>query len=145
MKRTALLALVASAVLCASVALAAGPSTTVTTRHTSLGTVLVTSSGRTLYLFEADARNRSTCSGPCATTWPPLLTHGKPRAAGGVNGHLLGEIRSGSSQQVTYNGHPLYTYSGDTKDGDLNSQNLKLFGAKWFVVSVQGAAIRKSS
>ena len=55
---------------------------------------------------------------------------------------LLGTTGSGAAEQVTYYGHPLYFYSGDTKRGDTNSQNLKLFGAKWYVVSAAGTAIR---
>ena len=142
MKRLALLvALSVVGIIGASTA-AAGTSATVTTRHTALGSFLV-AGGRTLYLFEADGRNQSACSGPCAGTWPPLTTTGHPVAGAGVRASLLGTIKDGSTEQVTYAGHPLYFYSGDTKPGDVNSQNLKLFGAKWFVVSPAGAAIRK--
>lgn len=115
----------------------------VTTRHTALGTFLV-DGGRTLYLFENDTRNQSSCSGPCAGTWPPLTTSGRPKAGPGVKASLLGVIHANGVQQVTYAGHPLYFYSGDTHVGDVNSQNLKLFGAKWFVVGVSGAAITKA-
>ena len=76
-------------------------------------------------------------------TWPPLLTSARPKAIGGVRAGLLGTIHSGGRLQVTYAGHPLYTYSGDTRSGEVNSQNLKLFGAKWFVVNTAGAAITK--
>jgi predicted lipoprotein with Yx(FWY)xxD motif len=142
MKRVALLIAVCALAAAGTSAMAAGKGpATIGSRHTSLGTFLV-SSGRTLYLFQADGRNQSTCTGPCAGTWPPLLTSGRPKASGGVKASLLGTTGSGSTEQVTYDGHPLYTYSGDTKRGDTNSQNLKLFGAKWYVVSVAGAAIR---
>ena len=142
MKRVAVLIAVCAIAALGTSAMAAekGPAT-IGTRHTALGTFLV-SAGRTLYLFEADGRNQSTCTGPCAGTWPPLLTGGRPKATGGVKASLLGTTGSGSAEQVTYNGHPLYTYSGDTKRGDINSQNLKLFGAKWYVVSVAGTPIR---
>jgi len=141
MKRAAsLIAVCALAALGTSAMAGKGPAT-IGTRHTSLGTFLV-SAGHSLYLFEADGRNQSTCTGPCAGTWPPLLTSGRPKAAGGVRAGLLGTTGSGSAEQVTYNGHPLYTYSGDTKRGDINSQNLELFGAKWYVVSVAGTPIR---
>jgi predicted lipoprotein with Yx(FWY)xxD motif len=146
MKRVALLitlgALAALGALGASAMAAGKGPATIATRHSSLGTFLI-SGGRTLYLFEADGRNQSTCSGPCAGTWPPLLTSGRPKASAGVKAGLLGTIKRGSSAQVTYGGHALYTYSGDIKAGDTSSQGLKLFGAKWFVVSVQGAAITK--
>ena len=142
MKRVALLIAVCAVAALGTTAMAAGKGpATIGTRHTSLGTFLV-SAGRTLYLFEADGRNQPTCTGPCAGTWPPLLTHGRPKATAGVKASLLGTTGSGSAEQVTYNGHPLYTYSGDTKRGDINSQNLKLFGAKWYVVSVAGPPIR---
>jgi predicted lipoprotein with Yx(FWY)xxD motif len=58
-----------------------------------------------------------------------------------VKSCLLGTIKGGGARQVTYTGHPLYLYSGDTKPGETGSLNLKLFGAKWFVVNVAGAAI----
>jgi predicted lipoprotein with Yx(FWY)xxD motif len=142
MKRVALLIAVCALAALGTSAMAAGKGpAAIGTRHTSLGTFLV-SAGRTVYLFEADGRNQSTCSGPCAGTWPPLLTNGRPKATGGVKASLLGTTGSGSAEQVTYDGHPLYFYSGDTKPGDTNSQNLKLFGAKWYVVSVAGTAIR---
>jgi predicted lipoprotein with Yx(FWY)xxD motif len=142
MKRVALLiAVCALAALGTSAMAAAKGPATIGTRHTSLGTFLV-SAGRTLYLFEGDGRSQSTCTGPCAGTWPPLLANGRPKAIAGVKASLLGTTGSGSAEQVTYNGHPLYTYSGDTKRGDINSQDLKLFGAKWYVVSVAGTPIR---
>jgi predicted lipoprotein with Yx(FWY)xxD motif len=144
MKRVALLIAVSVLAGLGASAIAAGrgPLATVGTRHSPLGTFLV-SAGRTLYLFEADGRNQSSCSGPCAGTWPPLLTGGHPKATAGVKASLLGTGARGSAEQVTYNGHPLYTYSGDTKTGETTSQNLKLFGAKWYVVSVAGTAITK--
>jgi predicted lipoprotein with Yx(FWY)xxD motif len=140
---TALAALAGLAALCASAMAAGRGPATISARHTALGTFLV-SGGRTLYLFEADGRNQSTCTGPCAGTWPPLLTSGRPKASAGVKPGLLGTIRRGTSAQITYGGHALYTYSGDTKAADTNSQGLKLFGAKWFLVSVQGTAIAKA-
>ena len=144
MTRFASFAATIVAALACSVALAAAGAV-VGNRHSSLGTFLVTSSGRTLYLFAADPRNHTTCSGPCAGTWPPLTTAGTPKASGAVKQALLGTIKRGSTEQVTYAGHALYTYSGDMRPGDTNSQNLKLFGAKWFVVGLGGAAITKAS
>src|SRR4051794_24791817 len=71
----------------------AARSATVKTGHSAIGRILVGSSGRTLYLFEADKRGRSACSGACAAVWPPLLTTGRPHAAKGVRASLLGVTR----------------------------------------------------
>ena len=82
---------------------------------TALGTILVDSQGRTLYLFQADKGTTSACSGSCASAWPPLTpANGTATAGGGANASLLGStMRSDGTQQVTYNGHPLYTFVGD--------------------------------
>ena len=88
-----------------------------------LGTVLVDSQGRTLYLFGADSGTKSACSGACATAWPPLRDSGKPTAGSGLNVSLLGTApRSDGNSQVTYNGHPLYTFVMDQKPGDATGQ-----------------------
>ena len=127
----------------AAVANASSPSTVVTTAHTSLGTVLVTSAGKTLYLDTSDKPPKFACTGGCLKAWPPLKAVGTVKAAGSAKASLLGTVKGPSGKTVTYNGHPLYTYSGDTKTGETTSQNLKLFGAKWYVVSVAGTAITK--
>ncbi|MFJ5293817.1 hypothetical protein [Streptomyces sp. NPDC088348] len=115
---------------------------TVMVRKTPLGKILVTGKGRTLYLFEADKTTKSTCSGACAKAWPPLLAKNKPTADSGVQTKLLGtSLRSGGAKQVTYKGHPLYTYLGDRKPGDLNGQGLTQFGAKWYVLSPDGKKV----
>jgi predicted lipoprotein with Yx(FWY)xxD motif len=115
---------------------------TVGGRHTSLGRVIVDSKGRTLYLFEKDTSRRSTCSAQCAQYWPPLLTHGAPVAHGGAKQSLLGKIRrADGSQQVTYAGHPLYRYVGDSKPGQTNGEGSQEFGAGWDVLSSSGKKI----
>ena len=121
----------------------ANPSgTTVHVRSTSLGTILVDSQGRSLYLFEKDTGPKSTCSGACASAWPPFRTSGKPKAGSGVTASLLGTTtRSDGNDEVTYNGHPLYYYAGDQKAGDTNGQDLNQFGAPWYVVSPAGNKI----
>jgi predicted lipoprotein with Yx(FWY)xxD motif len=112
---------------------------TVAVRSTSLGKILTDSQGRTLYLFEKDKGPKSTCSGGCASAWPPLVTSGKPKAGAGVTASKLGTTtRSDGSSEVTYNGHPLYTYAGDGAPGDTNGQGLDQFGAEWYVVSPAG-------
>src|SRR5262245_58209919 len=105
----------------------------------SLGTVLVDSQGRTLYLFQKDSGGKSACFGACATNWPPLRAGGKPTVGSGLNGSLVGTIqRSDGKPQVTYNGHPLYTFVMDQKPGDVKGQGLNFFGGSWFVVGPAG-------
>jgi predicted lipoprotein with Yx(FWY)xxD motif len=115
---------------------------TVMTRHTKDGTVLVDSQGRTLYLFDKDKGGTSNCYGACASIWPPLTTSGKPAAGTGAMAGKLGvSSRNGGGSVVTYAGHPLYTYVGDGKAGDVNGQGLDQFGAKWYVLSPAGREI----
>jgi predicted lipoprotein with Yx(FWY)xxD motif len=118
----------------------------VSTAKTSLGTILVDSRGRTLYLFQKDRNGKSSCAGQCATFWPPLITSGKPIAAGGARASLIGMTkRSDGRMQVTYNHHPLYTFAKDTKKGQTNGEAFSAFGAKWYVVSPAGAMIAKTN
>jgi predicted lipoprotein with Yx(FWY)xxD motif len=116
-----------------------GVSATVGVVNTSLGPILVDSSGRTLYLFKADVGTKSACVGACATAWPPLLATGNPTAGTGLTAAKLGTItRSGGDHQVTYNGHPLYLFVKDTKAGQTNGQGVTAFGAAWFAVTASG-------
>jgi predicted lipoprotein with Yx(FWY)xxD motif len=117
-------------------------SATVSVANTGLGSILVDSQGRTLYLFQQDTGTKSTCSGACATAWPPLRVSGKPTAGSGVKASLLGTTpRSDGKPEVTYNGHPLYLYQGDSKAGDTTGQGINGFGAPWYVLSASGSAI----
>jgi predicted lipoprotein with Yx(FWY)xxD motif len=126
--------------------LAAKPSTrqaTVSVASSKLGRLLVDSHGRTLYLFEADAGMTSSCFGGCATAWPPLRTGDKPTVADGAHASLVATIaRPDGGREVTYHGHPLYLYAGDTEPGQVNGQGVSAFGAKWFAMSPIGTAIR---
>jgi predicted lipoprotein with Yx(FWY)xxD motif len=117
------------------------PTQTATARvaKSSLGSILVDSKGQTLYLFKADSATTSACSGACATAWPPLLVTGEPTAGTGLTASKLGTIsRSDGKQQVTYNGHPLYTFGKDQKPGDVNGQGVTAFGAAWFALTSSG-------
>jgi predicted lipoprotein with Yx(FWY)xxD motif len=117
---------------------------TVSTRHGKLGTFLVGTNGRTLYLFEKDKTSKSTCSGQCATYWPPLLTTGRPKAAGKAKASLLGTTkRSDGKLQVTYKGHPVYYFIQDTKAGQTNGEGFNGFGAKWYAMAPSGKKIDK--
>jgi predicted lipoprotein with Yx(FWY)xxD motif len=111
----------------------------VTTKKTSLGTFLVGPTGRTLYLWQADKGTKSTCNGACAAAWPPLKATGTPKAGSGVNMSLLGTSkRADGSSEVTYAGHPLYYFAGDSAPGQANGQASDNFGAEWYVVSTGG-------
>jgi predicted lipoprotein with Yx(FWY)xxD motif len=121
---------------------ASGKAATVGVANSSLGQILVDSQGNTLYLFQKDTGDKSECSGPCTSAWPPLSASGKPTAGTGVNSSMLGTIQGTNGKpQVTYNGHPLYLYSGDSKPGDTNGQGINAFGALWYTVSPQGNQI----
>jgi predicted lipoprotein with Yx(FWY)xxD motif len=105
----------------------------------SLGPILIDSQGRTLYLWQADTGAKSTCTGACASAWPPLVTTGKPTAGSGVRNSLLGTTkRANGTEQVTYNGHPLYRFAGDTASRQTNGQGSTGFGAPWYVLSPRG-------
>jgi predicted lipoprotein with Yx(FWY)xxD motif len=107
-----------------------------------LGEILVDGEGRTLYLFEADKGSASTCDGTCASAWPPLTTAGEPTAGSGVSASKLATTeRSDGTTEVTYNGHPLYRFSGDGAPGQTSGQGSDGFGAKWYVLSAAGDQI----
>jgi predicted lipoprotein with Yx(FWY)xxD motif len=113
--------------------------TVLKTHHGQKGTFLVDGKGRALYLFQKDKTAKSTCSGACATAWPPLLTTGAPHASGAVRKALLGTTRrADGTTQVTYNGHPLYRFIQDAKPGDVKGQGVNAFGARWYAVVASG-------
>jgi len=125
---------------------ATSAATTVDLGKTSLGRALVTSRGRTLYLFEKDRNGRSSCTGTCATYWPPLLTTAKPHAGTGVRASLLGTTRRPDGKlQVTYRKHPLYTFALDKRAGQTKGEGLDDFGAEWYAVSAAGSKIDEDS
>jgi predicted lipoprotein with Yx(FWY)xxD motif len=117
-------------------------SATVSVASTGLGKILVDSEGHSLYLFAKDSGTKSACSGECAAAWPPLRASGKPTAGGGAEASLLGTTpRSDGQPQVTYNGHPLYGFGGDSSPGDTNGQGSNGFGAPWYVLSPGGSEV----
>jgi predicted lipoprotein with Yx(FWY)xxD motif len=123
-----------------------GQSATLGVANENLGKILVDSQGRTLYLFERDSGTKSTCTGPCAAEWPPLLSNGKPTVGGGANASIVAtSARSDGTRQVTYNGHPLYLFSADQKPGDVNGQGVDAFGGLWYVLSASGDEVTTSA
>ena len=120
-----------------------GPASVVGTKTGSLGTFLVDGKGRALYLWEADHGATSACSGACAQAWPPLTITGTPKASGAVKGSLLGTTkRADGSREVTYAGHPLYLFAGDSRAGQTTGEGSNGFGAPWWVVTPAGKALQ---
>ena len=123
----------------------AAGSTTATVIESHAGSAesfLTNGSGRAVYLWAADSMNKSACSGACAGAWPPVTTTGKVSVAGGAKAADLGTItRSDGSKQVTYSGHPLYYFAGDSGPGQTNGQGSDSFGATWWLVAPGGAKI----
>ncbi len=123
----------------------AGIATVSVVHSSSLGSILVAGpKQRTVYLFAADKGPASTCSGACAEVWPPVITTGNPKAAGGANTADLGTItRSDGTKQVTYKGHPLYYYAGDGPNGgETSGQGISSFGAPWYVLTPSGSEVK---
>ena len=113
---------------------------------TGLGQVLVDARGRTLYLFDKDKRGRSACYGGCAAYWPPLYSAAKPRPGKGVRAALLGwTVRNDGRRQVTYAGHPLYTFIGDKRAGQTTGEGLTDFGASWDAVAASGHSVEPTT
>lgn len=114
-------------------------------RHTSLGTILVSASGHTLYEFTKDRAKSDSCvkiSG-CAEIWPALTTSGKPSAGPGVKPSLLSTITlRGGAKQVTYAGHALYLYSADSGPGETSYVGEKQFGGTWYAINSAGHTVK---
>lgn len=114
---------------------------TVQLRHTDLGNILVSSTGRTLYEFTKDHNRKNTCApiSGCSSVWPSLKASGRPTAGPGVKASLLSTTSAG---QVTYAGHPLYTYRGDSGPGQTSYVGAKSFGGTWDAVNATGGSVR---
>jgi predicted lipoprotein with Yx(FWY)xxD motif len=104
-----------------------------------LGMVLVNSQGMTLYDFRKDQGTESSCYGACEGFWPPLLTEGEPQPGDGAQASQLGTTeRKDGTTQVTYAGHPLYTYVEDTKPGETTGNDIDKFGGEWYALNKDG-------
>lgn len=112
--------------------------------HSSqFGRVLFDHRGFVLYGFTADSSRASKCYGACAKAWPPLLARSAAKALRGVDRTKLGIVaRRNGTKQVTYAGHPLYYYVGDTKPGQILCQNVREYGGLWLVVAPSGKLVR---
>jgi predicted lipoprotein with Yx(FWY)xxD motif len=110
---------------------------TVAVANSRLGDILVDGEGRTLYAFTKDQGDQSACSGECATNWPALT--GTATAGTGAQASLLSTAaQAGGTDQVTYDGRPLYYFAGDAKPGDTNGQGV---GKVWYAVAADGELV----
>ena len=113
---------------------------------TGLGNVLVDRQGRTLYLFGRDSGTVSSCMDSCAANWPPLSAGRNPAIGSGAKTADVGTTsRPDGRSQLTYSGHPLYTFVNDQKPGDTNGEGIKAFGGSWFAVSPSGSKVAPAS
>jgi len=124
---------------------AASGGTVITTAKSSAGTVLTNGSGKAVYVWTKDTGDMSNCSGACAGAWPPVTTTGTATAAGSAKASDIGTItRSDGTKQVTYDGHPLYYFAGDSGPGTASGQGSDGFGAKWWLVAPTGSDVTAS-
>lgn len=135
---------VGSAAASAPASSAAARGARILLRSTSVGKILTTGNGFTAYMFTRDGHNKDRCAGisGCMQTWPLVSTHGRPQAGPGVKHSLLGTIKVGGKTQVTYAGHPLYSYVGDSSPGSTGYVNASAFGGHWPAVSARGKMVR---
>jgi predicted lipoprotein with Yx(FWY)xxD motif len=119
-------------------------SSSIMTHSTSKGTVLTDAQGKTLYWFAIDTPTKSNCNGSCVTFWPPVK--GPVVAGSGVTlMHGFGTItRSDGTVQATYNGHPLYTYVGDSAPGQITGNCKNLSGGLWWAMTSSGAKLGRA-
>jgi predicted lipoprotein with Yx(FWY)xxD motif len=145
MKRISILFTCIAVLAAASAALAAGHPAKLKLGKTSLGKIVETGRGSTVYMFTRDSRKKDSCvkvSG-CTSVWPPVTTTGRPVAAPGIKRGLLGTITLPSgAKQVTYAGHPLYRYIADSGPGDTSYVGFAEFGGSWFALNGAGHAVK---
>lgn len=141
----AVAAMAAIALAAAGVASAGGTRAKLELRKTKVGTILVNSKGFTIYVFTKDARNTDRCvkTNGCASVWPLVTTGGKPIAGPGVKASLIGTIKPKRGvEQVTYAGHPLYTYIADSHPGQTSYVNFSQFGGRWPALNAAGHEVK---
>jgi predicted lipoprotein with Yx(FWY)xxD motif len=116
---------------------AAAAANTLKTAKIAGATVLTSAKGLTLYSFAPDTPTKSTCNGTCAAAWPPVKG---PVTATGVKGTFATIKRADGSTQATFNGHPLYTFTGDSAPGQNNGNGLNANGGLWHEITTSGTA-----
>ncbi len=147
MRRTSILVAAAALFIVGAAASASASSRgeRIQLRKTGVGTILVNGRSHTVYMFTRDARNKDACQGisGCLHVWPPVTSANKPIAGSGVKSSLLGTITiKGGARQVTYAGHPLYTYSGDSGPGQTGYVNFSAFGGRWPALNASGNEVK---
>jgi predicted lipoprotein with Yx(FWY)xxD motif len=110
-----------------------------------LGDVLVDSEGFTVYKFAKDQGSTSSCYGACEQNWPPVIAKGQPSGEGEMTSQLGTTKRKDGTMQVTFAGHPLYTYAGDSEPGEANGNGLNFFGGIWSAMDESGEAVAGSA
>jgi predicted lipoprotein with Yx(FWY)xxD motif len=140
-----LLSLGVATILAATAQAKPATGTVVSLAKTGVGTILVDQRGRTLYLFEKDRNGVSACNTSCLSYWPPLTSRALPRAGKGVQQSLLrlGRTHNGV-RQVTYAGHPLYTFVGDKRAGQTTGEGLDNFGGGWYALAANGQKVERA-
>jgi predicted lipoprotein with Yx(FWY)xxD motif len=121
-------------------------SLTLTIQHTPQGSILATGTGATLYDFVPDTSTHSAClNDGCVFQWPPLIKSNPIEVGKGVDRSLVGTLkRPDGSTQISYGGHPLYTYNMDVKPGMVTGQAIDQDGGLWYVLSPAGEEIHIS-
>jgi predicted lipoprotein with Yx(FWY)xxD motif len=119
------------------------PSLTLTLQKSPAGPILATGSGNTLYDFVPDTPTHSACvDDGCVFQWPPLVVHGPVRVQKGLDQSLVGTLRRpDGSTQLSYGGHPLYTYNLDVTPGMVTGQAIDQNGGLWYVLGPRGNQI----
>ena len=120
----------------------ASGATVIKTASAAGSTFLTDGSGRAVYLWAKDTSGMSACTGACAGAWPPVTTTGTATTSGSAKASDLGTItRTDGTKQVTYDGHPLYYFVGDSGPGMATGQGSDNFGAKWWLVAPAGTDV----
>jgi predicted lipoprotein with Yx(FWY)xxD motif len=117
----------------------------VSTVSTPLGTLLTDSNGMTLYGFAADTMGKSNCDAQCLQYWPPVSPGSSTKPPANVDAKLGQITGANGSPQLTVDGWPMYTYSGDSAPGDTAGQGLDLSGGLWWVVGTDGTWIKSTA
>ena len=145
MKRISILFTCIALLAAASATLAAGSPARLKLGRTGLGKIVQNGRGFTIYMFTRDRRNKDNCVkvAGCTGVWPAVTTSGRPVIGPGLKRRLIGTITLPSgAKQVTYAGHPLYRYIGDSGPGDTSYVGFSQFGGSWFALNGAGRAVK---